>query len=98
MCVLTFGFLLRSCSIAQICEVHPHVRAIGVLKSRWNFLCLCSALTCVQVLTYLARVVMEMLSTYLLILRQPVTDCSEPTLCDTQGNQLLRKGGAAYIL
>lgn len=74
------------------------VRAIGLLKSRWNFLCLGTALPCVQVLSYLPRVVMEMLHTYRLILSQSVADCYVPTLCDTREKQLLTNGSAAYIL
>lgn len=100
-CVLTFGFLLGSCSTALKCEVRPHVRAIRVLKSRWNFLCLGSTLTCVQVLTYLVSVVMEMLHTCLLIPCQSVADCLVPTRCVThtqKKKQLLTSGSAAYIL
>ncbi len=78
-CVLAFGFLLGSCSIApktwssSSCESYQAAQEQVEFPLPWQ----CS---CVQVLTYLVRVVMEMLLAYLLILSQSVADCSVPTL------------------
>lgn len=68
----------------DLCWVHPHMLSYQWAQEQVEFLfCLGSALTCVQVPTYLARVVMEMLHIYLLRLSQLVADCSVPTLCVT---------------
>lgn len=92
LCVLTFGFLLGSCSVAQSCVV-PTWELSGCSRAGWNFFLPGQrSYLCVQVLTYLGRVVMKMLHRNLLIL-EPVGCrllCAN-ALCDTQEKQLFDK-------